>query len=505
MQAIRFRVLKHKYIVLFLLGGITNLGFAPYYLFFFPLISISALLLFLFKEERKIDYFLNGWIFGFGFFGFGLYWISNALLTDDSFFWLVPFAIILIPSILAIYIGLFSYICCQFKKSDPLIFVIISSIVWTIFEILRSYIFTGFPWLLFGYFYGLNSFMPQLASVVGVFGLSFIGFITSAIIFILVCSKGKKVSFFVLVVICLNIFMLIFGYLNLRQNEDFTTSQNIRIVQPNIQQFHNISLSQRLYYLNTLISLSTRDLPKNTGYIIWPELPLPLYLFNQDTINLLYETIPEEISVISNSIRLDNDSGEVFNSSVLLRKKRIIDYYDKSHLVPFGEYIPFRNILPMKKITEGTVDFAKGKGIKNIYNNNDVFGILICYESFFSSKIISTPKPDFLINLTNDAWYGKSQGPYLHDEMTRFRSIEENIPVYRAANNGISFCTNSHGIKENVLALDKKGFIDCKLYKAPKKISFYNKHKYSELLILIFILILLLIKYKGMKNDLSKK
>lgn len=496
---------KNNKIFIFLSGIITALAFPPFNLWFVVFFTISYLCYVVFKSNSLRQSFIYGWFFGFGFLGCGLYWISNALLTDsENFSYLIPFALILIPAILAIYYGLCCVIVCKYKNDNPIVFIIFFAAIWTWGEIARTYLFTGFPWLKLGYIYGITDHTSQLASITGIFGLSFLGFITSSILFIiLICKKTKKINLFVSFIILINFLSFSFGYLRLNQQEVFL-SPKIRIIQPKIDKFHGWTEYEKIYYLNEFIKLSEQNFSPEIKYIIWPETALPLNLFNPFLLEYISSRLPNNITLISNSLRMDPINKLFFNSSIFTQNANILGFYDKSHLVPFGEYIPFRRILPLQKITSGSIDFSKGQGVQTYEVNELKFSILICYESFFPGQVINrNNKPDIIINITNDAWYGNSSGPYQHFQMTKFRAIEEGIPIIRAANNGISAFIDSFGRVLSFLPLDEKGYIDHEIIPQKKEHSFYSQYRKMSPLLLLIILVLI-IGLKINNNDLSK-
>lgn len=489
------------YLPVFIAGSFSVLAFPPYGLFFICFFTVSFLLYSLEKSSSIKNSFFIGIAFGLGFLGFGLYWISNALFVIQDYLWLIPIAVIFIPLILSIYYGITCALTYYFNFNKYTKVLAFTSF-WVIFEICRTYLFTGFPWLLMGYSYGFSNNMSQLASVVGVFGLSILAVLTFSTPYILF-SKAYSSIWFAIIIGSLNLLSLLFG-VNILSSYPGTTNDRLRIVQPSIYDTVNWNNAKERLYLEELISLSNKNISSNINYIVWPEIPIPYNLFNYNLRNFITSKLPINTILIANSLRYEPETHSLFNSAVIVRSGEIIDYFDKTHLVPFGEYIPFKSILPIKKITDGIIDYTPGKTIKTMEINNLKISMLICYESFFPNQVIdNNSRPDLIINLTNDVWYGNSTGPYQHFEMTRFRAIEEGIPIIRAANNGISAFIDINGRISELLGLDDRGYIEQNIPFSSLNFTLYSKYGKSIPLTLIIIMLLMTIFY--IKNyDLSK-
>lgn len=496
-------MLLNSYLPVFIAGSLSVLAFPPYNLFFICFFTISFLLYSLEKSSSIKNSFFIGIAFGLGFLGFGLYWIANALLVDiQAYFWLIPIAIIFIPLILSIYYGLTCAFTHYFNLNKYVRILAFTSF-WVIFEIFRTYLFTGFPWLLMGYSYGFSNNMSQLSSIIGVFGLSILAILTFSIPYILF-NKTYYSVWFVVIICSFNCLSLLFGITALSSYPGIT-NERLRIVQPNIYETVNWNNTKEKFYLEELISLSNKNISSNINYVVWPEIPVPYNLFNYNLRNFITNKLPTNTTLIANSLRYDHDTHSLFNSAVIVKDGEIIDYYDKSHLVPFGEYIPFKSIFPIKKITDGIIDFVAGKKIRTISIDNLKISILICYESFFPNQVIdSYSRPNLIINLTNDVWYGNSSGPYQHFEMTRFRAIEEGIPIIRAANNGISAFIDKNGRISKLLALDDRGYIEQNIPFSSLNFTLYSKYGKSIPLTLIIIMLLMTISFYIKNYDLSK-
>lgn len=490
----------------FFLGGLSSLSFAPTYFVFLLFLTFPTLLFLIRKSNSLKESFYIGWFFGFGFFLFGLYWISYALLVDEDLFgWLVPFAITLIPAILALYIGVLTTLLHKLRKNTYSLSTGFIAL-WVLFEIARTTLFTGFPWLTLGYSLSNHISIIQSASLFGVFGLSFLLLLIITTPFILLSEyKNNNRSALVYVFCCFLIFALNFSYGKwvLKNAKREFLPYSVRVVQPNIPQSIKWDKYYRYLNLQKIMSLSKSNSQTET-YIIWPEATV-LYSMNDGAIRDLIKTIiPENGYLITGGIRDEKNSIQYWTSLFMLdHKGDILDYYDKIHLVPFGEYIPFREMLPfsVKKITHGFLDYNIGTNAKIIQPPHGLpsFRGLICYESFFSQEIlVDAQRPDFFLNITNDAWYRDSPGPHQHFDITKFRAIEYGIPMIRSANTGISAIISPYGEILQQLPLNKEGFILSQLPKKKKNKTLYNL--YGNTLIIILSILILTGTYRLLNN-----
>ncbi len=468
-----------NYFLAFILGSSSAFAFAPYHYVILLLPSFSLLLYFLSRSANIKQAFFLGWWFGFGHFVFGLYWIAYSLLVDpEKFAWMIPFAVSLVPAALAVYIGIVCAITFLISRRPGFSTIIIFATLWVFAEVLRGYLFTGFPWNLLGYVWGDAIEIMQIVSVIGVYGLSFLT-IFFATLPILVINKAR--SSFVIAIFTSLILVGVWAYGFSRLSEVEATNDvhfadvKIRIVQANIPQTLKWDNNEIINALDKHMKMS-----KDSGanYVIWPESAVAMFLHEELGRGLkpyLRRVIPEDGYLITGSIRKDESSIpiKIWNSIEVLDKSGdIVATYKKNHLVPFGEFVPLRNIFPfINKITPGDMDFSKGDGLKTIgMGSLPSFSPLICYEIIFPGKVVDNNKrPEWILNVTNDGWFRDSSGPYQHITMARFRAIEEGLPVIRAANTGISAVIDPYGRIKNNIPYGKVGVIDTKL---PSPVSF---------------------------------
>jgi apolipoprotein N-acyltransferase len=335
---------------------------------------------------------------------------------------------------------------------------------------------TGFPWNLSGALWGAFPFYDfglsflQVCAWIGIYGLSLLT-ILGATFF--TYSKRSCVS-----VVILFLILSAAGFIRLTHIPTVLTGINIRLIQPSIAQNLKWAPDQQKRNLDLQISLSNLESERPLQAIIWPEASISFLIHSSpELVTYLGQLTQPNGYMIIGGPRKDQD--QLFNSlHVINHDGQIEKSYDKVHLLPFGEYMPFKSILPFEKITTGSVDFSPGKGFDSIYVSNiPSFSPLICYEAVYSGHV--TPphqRPEWLLNLTNDGWFGFTSGPYQHFALVRLRAIEEGLPLVRVANNGISAVVDSLGRVLHRLDLDDVGFIDFDL-PSPRPATFFSTHK----------------------------
>lgn len=469
-----------RFVITSTLGAFAALAFTPTYFIFALFVSFPALLLMIYKSRSYKETFFIGWCFGFGFFLHGLYWISYALLVDSNLFgWLVPFAITLIPAALALYIAIAVTIIHPARK-DPLRLILCFTASWVLIEILRTSLFTGFPWLALGYSLGNWLTMIQSASIFGVFGLSVLVLLVSTSPFLILTRIKKRMLWpYLFVCTLLSISNFTYGTWKLDNNKTEFTSQKIRIVQPNIKQDLKWDRNHRYTNLQKLLRLSKSQ--ENLTYIIWPESALTYSIEDPQVKTLLTPILPENGFLLTGAINYKPDLNKLYVSLLAINKDgQLKASYNKKHLVPFGEYIPFKNLIPgLQKLTYGLMDYSKGEPEENIISLTETpsFRPLICYETFFPTEILETnQKPDFLLNIINDAWYRDSSGPFQHLEMAKFRAIENGLPMIRAANTGVSAIIDAYGRTIKTLPLNDTGYLENNLPKKNLDLTRYREY-----------------------------
>ncbi|NCA28956.1 MAG: apolipoprotein N-acyltransferase [Proteobacteria bacterium] len=509
------------------LGVLLDLAFAPFNCFLFAIISLSAFFLIIDKLSDLKQVFVRSFFYCFGFFVFGIYWICNSLLIDIAkYAWLIPFAITLIPALMAVYFAFIVYIykllIIHFSISFTYKKIIIFSLGFLIFDIVRSNLFTGFSWNLLGYIWLFNIQMAQSASLVGVYGLTLFASLISLTPCLFISHKKNspqnwKNYFFAFILIKIFLVNYFFGYKNINQEYQNNLPQlaKLRLVQTNILQKDKWLEEEKYQNLKTHIELTKSKPLDNIDAVIWSETSIP-FVIDQNNLSILQSinnAIPPQGFLLSGAIRVARDTNKygykVWNSAFVLEKNGIKAFYDKQHLVPFGEYVPLHQYFSflfiddvVDKITGGGVGFSSGEGKKLINLPKFSFNPLLCYEVIFSREIVDKDSsiPDLFVNLTNDAWFGVSSGPYQHLQMARMRAIEYARPLVRVAQTGISANINHFGEVVDKIGLNEVGVIDVEIYKNQKN-SVYAKYSHLPLIIIsFFLVILVLIKFPDFKR-----
>ena len=520
-------LINNKFFVIFftpfLLGGITILGFSPYNFTFVNFFSFSTLLFLIYivkkktqskyrKKKSNIYFFYLGCSFGFGFFLLGNYWISISLTHNEIFTDLIPFALVLIPLFLSLFFGLSIFLVGPFASVN-ISFILLFSLVFSIFEFLRGNLLTGFPWNLIAYTWSWSVETIQVLSFVGTYSLSLISITFFCIPFLFFKKKTDTKNFFFLI-ICLTIFVgnYFYGTVKIKNsNYRFDEKINVKIISPNfsLKDYNNQSEE---FQLKKLIKISDPEYNKKTLFI-WPE-------------GIFYESYLEEIKKYKNIFKNkfsknhliilginnfvssnDINNQRYFNSLVVLNHKlEFLSVYNKINLVPFGEFLPFEKILSkigLKKITPGYSSFSAGEIRKTINLSNEfdkkIILPLICYEIIYSGKIKQQQQfPDLLVNISEDAWFGQSIGPYQHFSKAIFRAVEEGVFVARSANKGISAFIDPTGRIIKSLNTGESGNIELN-FPYFNKSTFFSNYGNKIFFLIIFLYIFLILIFKKFK------
>lgn len=506
----------------FIFGSLCNLAFAPFHFFPAAILSMCGFYFLLENKSQKKKIFWISWFYGFGYFLAGIYWIVISLLVDaEKFAWLIPFGLTLIPGILAMYVGLFglSYksFIKRFELSKTYEKILSFAIIWLIFEVLRSFLFSGFPWNLIGYIFSSTEYLIQIASISGIYGLSFLAILIclSPALFLdfdkeKIIKKLPKNSdiVFAIALSLLIISSFIFGKIHIDDSEvPSSEREELRLVQGNIKQ--DLKWDERQKYNNLMkhVSLTNSASLKNIKAVIWSETSIPYVVTpDSDLLKAIKPAIPENGVLITGGLKLraleDGRIGDIWNSVFAITNDAIIGSYNKHHLVPFGEYVPLQKYLPfISKITDGAVGFSQGEGPQTIKTNPFSFSPLLCYEVIFTDKIIDkNNRPDLLVNLTNDAWFGNSSGPYQHFDMTKMRAVEYGLPLVRTANSGITAFFDPFGRVIKKIDLNEEGIIDVKMIKGLERTIYSDYASYPLALLMLIIILFLTRKNLRIKN-----
>jgi apolipoprotein N-acyltransferase len=489
----------------FFLGALGTLAFEPFSWFFMVFFSIGGLL-WLLDNSQQISWkhaFAIGWWFGLGHFITGLYWIAFALSIDlKQFGWLIPFTVLGLPAVLSLFIAPI-LLLTKISGTKSLERGLFFSISWASFEWLRGHLFTGLPWNLIAYTWVPYESISQSLSLFGAYGLGLITVFISTLFYSALTSETfKKGLFHSLLALTLLISLWGFGTWRLSQvEEDVVPKTYLRLVQPNIPQKLKWDREYADQNFNRILALTNSPARKKITHILWPESAVPFLLeYDHKRRERLTQFIPSQGLLLMGGIHLKKYSPsniKVWNSIfVLTPKGKIEDIYDKSHLVPFGEYIPMRSFFPsfIKKVTAGSIDFSSGSGPRTLKAPGlPPFSPLVCYEGIFPGEVKAQQgdRPQWIYNATNDAWYGPTSGPYQHLVINRARAIEEGLPYMRVANTGMSAVIDAYGRVKISLPLDTEGVIDTELPLptfSPTLYSLYGDRVFLSLLGIFLLL-----------------
>lgn len=487
-------------LLLIVSGALCAFAFAPYYLQFFAVIGFSVLFHHLTTLDKARTAFWRGWLFGAGFNIANLYWIGNSFITVDLWY-LAPLGMVLFPCFMAFFPAIVTFLTIKMASSN-LGRLFAFCLLWSLSDWLKGWILTGFPWTLMGYIWNLNEL--QITAYIGIYGLSAL---TIFIVSVVGSRSYRLISVGIVMFGCL----WAGGHYRLSQYKAEETGVNLRIVQASISQKEKWQTIHFKDNLNKWIALSTLPAERPLKAIIWSESSVPAFIADYPEIRAsLIAAIPPSGYLILGSPRkvINADKNVQYRTSTLALNDAgdILAIYDKSHLVPFGEYIPFKNILRFSKLTAGAENYSPGDGVKNMQLQGvPLFAPLICYEAIFSGQVIHTDtKPEWMMNQTNDAWYGESSGPHQHLNIVRVRAIEEGIPLIRSANNGISAVINPMGQILHRLELNEIGFIDFDLPKSLTTPTFFSRYHNLGFWLIMLVYGLLTLLFRNNKR-LNKK
>jgi apolipoprotein N-acyltransferase len=499
-----------------LAGALSVLSMAPFFLWpimflTFPTLiwaldavwlrddDVSALGLF---RKRLLRSAAIGWGFGFGYFLAGDYWIGYSFLVESVRYGAVmPFAMATFAAGLALFYAAAAALAAALWRRG---YARILAFVLAFFsaEAARGYLFTGFPWNLFGEAVAANDAHMQMAAYIGIYGLTLAALFIFSAPAAAISVRGARLGR-----LWLPLFFAVaalagsyqFGTNRLQETAGEVKGVRVRIVQPNVPQADKMKFENRKWIFERLLNLSRRgesgeDIA-NFTHVLWPETSMPLLfvfnggIFSGEVKEALAALIPPDTSLIMGAERAEGTRSpenryrldRVFNSLFILGEgAEIKSVYDKVHLVPFGEYVPLKNVVNIAlfgAFTDAWGGFDAGSVQAPIMSTDRApdFLPLICYEIIFTGRHGNGAKrPSWMVNLTNDAWFGPSTGPYQHLHQARIRAVEEGLPVMRAANTGVSAVIDPFGRIVAQLDLGKAGALDQGL-PAALPMTFYEK------------------------------
>lgn len=438
--------------------------------------------------------FSTGWWFGFGYMLAGLWWIGHAFLVEaDAFAWLMPVAVLLLPAGLAVFFGVGTVVARTFWKEG---WQRIAALAFGLglSEYLRGTLMTGFPWNSIGIAAMPTPLLMQKISVLGLYGVNVLAILVFAAPALLAPRIARRSSRFTLVAVALVAADVVFGAVRLAAIPPaMVDGVSLRLVQPAINQAEKWSAEMESRNFKLLMDLSvtatSAEKPglSGTSLMIWPETAFPFLLTQRrDALALLGAMIPPGTVLVAGAVRIEPPaSGQKrelgFNSAFTINSDgEISGAADKMHLVPFGEYLPFQDYaesIGLQQLTQLRGGFTPGSGrILLDGGTAGKFLPLICYEIIFPGELGSRARrPGFIVNLTNDAWFGMTPGPFQHWRQAVLRGVEEGLPVVRAANTGISSVSDPVGRIVEKMPLGVRGVVDSSLPVALAS-TFYSQY-----------------------------
>lgn len=501
----------------FVAGLLSALSFAP--VFFFPILFVSYpfLLLVIFGKSRSsMEAFSLGWWFSFGQFYAGLYWIANSFVIQEGVSGLMGIgAVGILAGLLALFGGLVTYAVHRFYKDKPfelyMLPIVLSFVVcWNIGEWLRGHLFHGLPWNLAGYSAGFSDMLLQSTALWGAYGLGLVVMFLAFVPFLIASTslksrEGKSVLGVALILIT---GLLIYGSVRLQGKVEFVEDVVLKLVQPNISQKDKWDREKRTENFLDYLSMSRNKSGDKATHVIWPETAAIYALDSEPSRRyLIADMLGEDAVLLTGYLRVERvPEFKVWTSFMSIDAQgKVGDIYDKSRLVPFGEYTPapFRflmNLVGMGSLFQS--EFTPGSGIKTItVPGLPSLSVLICYEINFPTQVVDkNDRPEWILNITNDAWYGQSSGPYQHFLQTRIRAIEEGLPVVRSAGTGISAIIDPYGRTLQKLPLNSRGVVQGKLPLKLDKITPYARIRdwlFGCMMFVILLVILMIQRYRG--------
>ncbi len=455
------------YLIPFIIGSFTTLTFQPFNYIFINLLVFPTcfyLLVFINKKSRSIyrkkpykkNFFIFGMLFGFGFYLSSISWITNSLTFDENFKILIPFGLILIPLFLSLFIAFpFFFIGPYLKLNFPSL--IIFSGVLAFSDYLRAKILTGFPWNLWSYSTSWLSEILQILNVIGLYSYNLLAitFFTLPIILFFKITLMRKilVSFFSISFV---LALFIYGNYTINKNTEYLKNKVnekifVKIVSPNFDLKYGLEKKEIEDRFRKLIRYSDPDKNKKTLFI-WPEGVFSGYSYDEVLVfkSMITNKFSKDHLIIFGINKIDDNTGKFYNSMLIINNKfEIIESYNKTKLVPFGEFLPFENFLNkfgLKKITEGHGSFLRGNKKNNLVFEKLNILPLICYEVIFTDLVQKSNKDsNLIINISEDGWFGDSIGPDQHFAKSIFRAIEADTFFLRSANKGLSAIIDNKG------------------------------------------------------------
>jgi apolipoprotein N-acyltransferase len=466
-----------------LAGGLGALAQAPFDFFAAAFVAFPVLVLLLDgaagdaprgRLRRLRPFFATGWFFGFGYFVANLFWIGNAMLVDvEKYAWAMPIAVLALPAFMALFYGVAAAIVRPLWN-EGIGRIAALAAAFAVLEWARGYVLTGFPWNTVGYAAMPVPLLMQSVTVVGMMGMDALATFVFALPAMLVARRGRLPA--VALIVLLAALHAGYGFLRLSMAPAGDAREIVvRLVQPAVNQAEKWDPQKRDAIYRTMLDMSAAA-PGPAGLpqlIVWPETSVP-FLFQQrpDALAAIDATLSDGQVLLTGAVRMEGESPSdpavrFYNSVVSINDRgEIYGASDKQFLVPLGEFLPFADLLSrfgINKLVDLPGGFAAGARRAAVEVEPGNLAVpYICYEVIFP-RVAVDARTDLIVNVTNDAWFGDSPGPYQHLRHAQLRAVEAGRPMVRAANTGISAVVDAHGRILDALALGGAGTLDLKL------------------------------------------
>lgn len=487
---------KIKYIILFVLGLLAVFALAPFHIWPLYATAIWGFMIALDDARKNAkplkSAFWRAFIFGFAHFALGMFWVGQAFLVDaEKFAWLIPFAMSALPAFIGIYYGIAGLLYAKFAPKNA------NRVFWFAFcfgaiEYLRSILFTGLPWNLSAYIWKAGGIISQSGALIGPFGVGLLTILVFASLNIIREGKSKLIIILDVVIIA---FSIGFGAWRLNNATQFDNANKIAVGQAGFSQKDLWDSENRENVINNYIGQLNTKTAKDANIIVWPEGAFPFDLFTDaEALSKINPLIKDKVLIVGAPHADFVDPNKYFNSIAFLTGSNdiypsLLSTYDKFHLVPFGEYLPLRpffNTLGISSLVAYGTDFSKGESPKVLkIGNLPNIDPRICYEIIFPHFNNGQIRPDMIVNVSVDAWYGDYLGPDQHYNQARWRAIEEGLPLIRAASGGWSGIIDAFG---RPISQFRKGndIISANL---PSKLTQTPYSRYSDAIFLLLMVV----------------
>lgn len=473
---------KRQFMMIFC-GAATSFALSPFHFIIVGFLTFPILIIVLDGvaeisnlKRRIFIASMTCWSFGFGYFVFALWWLSHAMLIDPiAFAWAIPFAVLGLPAYLALYWALAGCLAMMFWYPNAARFLALG-FAFGAGEWFRGTLLTGFPWASIGYTLMPTPLLMQSAAILGLYGINALAVLCYSLATVLFTDEKKLFSLSLLMVLIgAHIGFGVYRMHNLPNVENYKTAERwVRIVQPSIQQTNKMDVEDRQKTFEMHLDLSEAPIKKGSkkpDFIVWPETSVPYILDYVPAAKMrIADMLTNNQWAIVGSVRTDgrvNQTNKHYYNTieVVNHHGQILASSDKVHLVPFGEYLPYQKLfdaIGLKAIADDVGGYSPADQRRSVTMPNDFTYLpMICYEIIFPDGMdYHGNKPQAILNVTNDAWFGMTPGPYQHLDQARLRAVELGLPLIRAANNGISAVVDPYGRIVQYLKQNEVDFVD---------------------------------------------